>query len=84
MHRRGDLRRNADPDRLATALLAALQGGLILSKIRRNPAPLESALDTVIEHISSLTIRRRNDSQQSHLGKTHLAGSLKPSATRSE
>jgi AcrR family transcriptional regulator len=65
MHRRGDLRRNADPDRLATALLAALQGGLILSKIHRDPAPLESALDTVIEHISSLTARRRNGSHQS-------------------
>lgn len=59
MHRRGDLRRNADPDRLATALLAALQGGLLLSKIRRNPAPLEAALDTVIDHISSLATRRR-------------------------
>jgi hypothetical protein len=31
MHKRGDLRRSADPDRLATALLAAIQGGLVLS-----------------------------------------------------
>jgi AcrR family transcriptional regulator len=65
MHRRRDLRRNADPDRLATALLAALQGGLILSKVHRNPAPLESALDTVIEHISSLATRPRAGSHQS-------------------
>jgi TetR/AcrR family transcriptional regulator, transcriptional repressor for nem operon len=59
MHRRGDLRRNADPDRLATALLAALQGGLVLSQVHRDPFPLESALDTVIDHIASLTTRRR-------------------------
>jgi AcrR family transcriptional regulator len=65
MQRRRELRRNADPDRLATALLAALQGGLILSKVHRDPAPLESALDTVIEHISSLTTRRRDNSHQS-------------------
>lgn len=63
MHRRGDLRRNADPDRLATALLAALQGGLILSKVHRNPSSLESALDTVIDHIVSLTTRRRAESR---------------------
>jgi AcrR family transcriptional regulator len=59
MHMRGDLRRSADPDRLATALLAALQGGLVLTQVRRDTAPLEAALDTMLEHLSSLTDRRR-------------------------
>jgi TetR/AcrR family transcriptional regulator, transcriptional repressor for nem operon len=59
MHRRGDLRRSADPDRLATALLAALQGGLLLTQVRRDTAPLVAALDTMLDHISSLTVRRR-------------------------
>ena len=36
MHKRGDLRRSADPDRLATALLAAVQGGLVLSQVHHN------------------------------------------------
>jgi hypothetical protein len=55
MHKRGDLRRSADPGRLATALLAAVQGGLVLSQVRRDVDPLEAALDTMLEHISSLT-----------------------------
>jgi TetR/AcrR family transcriptional regulator, transcriptional repressor for nem operon len=60
MHKRGDLRRSADPDRLATALLAALQGGLVLSQVHRAVDPLEAALDTSLEHIASLTTRRRS------------------------
>jgi TetR/AcrR family transcriptional repressor of nem operon len=54
MYDRGDLRRSADPGRLATALLAAVEGGLVLSQIRRDVEPLETALDTVLEHIASL------------------------------
>jgi TetR/AcrR family transcriptional regulator, transcriptional repressor for nem operon len=59
MRERGDLRRSADPDRLATALLAALQGGLILCQVRRDTAPLEAALDTMLDHIASLATRRQ-------------------------
>jgi len=59
MHERGELRRDADPDRLATALLAAVQGGLLLTQIRRTSKPLENALDTMLEHIASLTVPMR-------------------------
>ncbi|MCW2858701.1 MAG: TetR family transcriptional regulator [Actinoallomurus sp.] len=55
MHDRGDLRRDVDPDRLALATLAALQGGLLLTKVRRDTAPLEAALDASLDHIASLT-----------------------------
>jgi AcrR family transcriptional regulator len=51
---RGDLRHDADPDRLALAILAALQGGLLLTQVRRETSPLEAALDTILEHIASL------------------------------
>ncbi len=61
MYKRGDLRRSTDPDRLATALLAAVQGGLVLSQIRRDVDPLEAALDTILEHIASLTTKRRSE-----------------------
>lgn len=54
MHVRGALRKDADPDRLATALLAAVQGGLLLTQIRRNTKPLEAALDATLDHIESL------------------------------
>ena len=58
MYARGDLRRSADPDALALALLTALQGGLLMTKIRRDPAPLRTVLDVVLAHIESLTPRR--------------------------
>ena len=53
MRDRGELGQDASPDRLATTMLAALQGGLLLSQVKRSTAPLEVALDTVIDHISS-------------------------------
>jgi AcrR family transcriptional regulator len=52
---RGEFLPGTDVDRLATALLAALQGGLLLSKTLRDGGPLETALNTVIDHIESLT-----------------------------
>lgn len=55
MRDRGDLRSDADPDELALATLAALQGGLLLTQVRRETAPLEAALDTVLGHIASFT-----------------------------
>ncbi len=55
MHARGELRKDANPDRLATALLAAVQGGLLLTQIRRNTKPLEAAVDAMLDHIESLT-----------------------------
>ena len=59
MHARGELRKDADPGKLALGLLAALQGGLLLTQIRRDTAALEAALDLAIDHIRSLTVRRR-------------------------
>jgi AcrR family transcriptional regulator len=54
MHERGELPAEVDPDRLALALLAAHQGGLVLTQVRRDPAPLEAALDAMIEHVAEL------------------------------
>jgi AcrR family transcriptional regulator len=55
MHERGELRRDADPDQLATAILAAVHGGLLLTQVRRTTAPLEAALDAMLDHVASLT-----------------------------
>lgn len=49
----GVLRPEADPERLSLAMLAALQGGLLLAQAQRGTAALEAGLDTVIEHIQS-------------------------------
>lgn len=42
---RGRLAAGADPSRLATATMALLQGGLLLSQVRRDPEQLRIALD---------------------------------------
>jgi AcrR family transcriptional regulator len=50
---RGHLVASADVDGLATALLTALQGGLLLAKVQRDGEPLETALSTAIDHIAT-------------------------------
>ena len=53
MRSRGELVPEADTDRLGLALLAAVQGGLLLSQARRDTLPLEVAIDTSIDHLRS-------------------------------
>jgi TetR/AcrR family transcriptional repressor of nem operon len=52
---RGELRAGSDPDRLALALLAALQGGLLLSQARRDTAALEAGLDAILDSLAPLS-----------------------------
>jgi AcrR family transcriptional regulator len=56
MHERGELRSDADPDRLALALLTILQGGLLLTQVRKETSPLETGLDAILEHIRSFIV----------------------------
>jgi TetR/AcrR family transcriptional regulator, transcriptional repressor for nem operon len=51
MHARGRLATEADLDTLA--LLAALQGGLLLTQIERDTKPLQAALDAMLELIAT-------------------------------
>ena len=53
MHADGKLRRGADPARLATATLAAIQGGLVLTQTRRDPGQLRVALDGAYAYLRS-------------------------------
>jgi TetR/AcrR family transcriptional regulator, transcriptional repressor for nem operon len=53
---RGELPDGTDVDILALAMLAAIQGGLLLSEVRRDTAPLEAAVDTMIEHLRTLGV----------------------------
>ena len=43
----------ADPERLAAAILAAVQGGLMLSQPERSSWPLEAALDSLLDVLRS-------------------------------
>ena len=54
----GGLVDNADVDKLATALLTSLQGGLLLAQALRDGEPLETALSTAIEYIATFAAER--------------------------
>jgi AcrR family transcriptional regulator len=54
MRDRGQIVPAADTDQLATAMLAALEGGLLLAQIERNVRPLAAALDVMISLTESL------------------------------
>jgi AcrR family transcriptional regulator len=54
---RGELPDGTDVNRIALAMLAGIQGGLLLSQVRRDTAPLEAAVDTLIDHLRLLGVR---------------------------
>ncbi|HZA41840.1 MAG TPA: TetR family transcriptional regulator C-terminal domain-containing protein [Actinomycetota bacterium] len=61
MRARGEIKRSADPYELATAVFAAMQGGLLLAKTRREPEPLRIALDAARAHLRSYkTVRTKS------------------------
>jgi TetR/AcrR family transcriptional repressor of nem operon len=51
MAARGELRPDANPDALAQRTLAAVQGGLLLTQIRRDPNQLRTTLDGALDAI---------------------------------
>jgi len=53
MRDRGQLRPEADPGQLATSLMAAFQGGLLLTQAARDDQPLREALDAALAHVES-------------------------------
>jgi AcrR family transcriptional regulator len=53
MQAQRELPEDVDVDRLAVALLAAVEGGTLLSQTRRSAEPLAAALDAVIDLIAA-------------------------------
>ena len=53
MRESGELDAKANPADLATGLLAALQGGYVLSQARRDPESMRVSLDMALDHIRS-------------------------------
>lgn len=53
MARKGLLREDAPTSELALAVMASLQGGLLLAELERATRPLEVALDAAIAHVRS-------------------------------
>jgi len=53
MRERGELRADASPAVLATALLASIEGGMVLSQTRKNSASLHIALEAGLARVRS-------------------------------
>ena len=53
MRERGELRADASPGTLATALLASIEGGLLLSQTRKHPASLRIAVEAALAHVGA-------------------------------
>jgi AcrR family transcriptional regulator len=59
MQAKGTLSPDADPDRLAVGLMAALQGGYLLASTARDVRPMEIALDLALAQVKSDLLRPR-------------------------
>jgi TetR/AcrR family transcriptional regulator, transcriptional repressor for nem operon len=55
MGERGDLRSEADLDELSMAMLAALQGGGLLSQTLRTAKPLRASMNAALAYVHSFT-----------------------------
>ncbi|MBM9510135.1 TetR/AcrR family transcriptional regulator [Actinacidiphila acididurans] len=53
MHERGDLRPEVDLDELSMAMLAALQGGSLLSQTLRTAEPLRASMNAALAYVRS-------------------------------
>src|SRR3954462_5671432 len=62
MQQRGELPADADADALAYSLLAAAQGGYLLTQTHRDARALQAALGAAIDHIEALTVAARGSS----------------------
>lgn len=52
MQQRGELARSAATAAIAVAVLAAIQGGILLAKTARSSKPLELAFDMALDHVA--------------------------------
>jgi AcrR family transcriptional regulator len=53
------LREDADPQNLATGIMAALQGGYLMAQVTRDAAPMRTALDMAFERVRSFAAKPR-------------------------
>ena len=56
---KGHLRKDADEERLADFCIAALQGAMLVGKIRRNKRPVEMTFRETLEHLKYYAISPR-------------------------
>jgi TetR/AcrR family transcriptional regulator, transcriptional repressor for nem operon len=56
MQQRGELRSDAEPAALANAVIASIQGGILLARIHREGTPLRDALDQTLRTLRAATV----------------------------
>lgn len=59
MQERGELDASADPAELATGIMAAYQGGYLLSQAGRSERPMALALDLAIRDVEALALHQK-------------------------
>jgi TetR/AcrR family transcriptional repressor of nem operon len=57
----GELVASADPDQLADLCIAVMQGGMLVTKVKRETDLFENAAAQVRAYVRSLRVRRRDD-----------------------
>jgi AcrR family transcriptional regulator len=55
MRERGELIESADPERMSMAVIASLQGGLLMAKTTRSIDPIRAALDCALAYVRSFS-----------------------------
>ncbi|MET7751163.1 TetR/AcrR family transcriptional regulator [Micromonospora sp. NPDC005367] len=56
LQRQGRLSNEADPEKLASLLLAAFQGGMLLAQVAREISPLRDALEAALDYLETFAI----------------------------
>jgi AcrR family transcriptional regulator len=56
MREKGQIKSDANPKAMSVAVLAAIQGGILLSKTARDSQPLELALDMALSHLERFAV----------------------------
>lgn len=70
MHRRGDLRADADPRHLAVSLVTAHQGGAMITYATGDPEPLRVAVTAAVDYVRSFAPPAPRESQSTRSRRT--------------
>jgi AcrR family transcriptional regulator len=60
MRKRNELSPKSDPRHLSVALIAAHQGGTLLTHITGSPEPFRAAVDAALEYVASFAVTNKN------------------------
>lgn len=56
---KGNIAKQADPDRVADFCIAAMQGAMLMGKVKRSSQTVETTVQESLEHLRSYSVRAR-------------------------